>query len=225
MEHEDMICILVKELMTDYKTDKTSEEAARVIKSHLNICSECAKYYDSISIKSDESQDIAYGNLAKRLKKRRRIIIISVIFFCLAACIFASAAFPVLLTSGSSMSPTFNDRDYIVSSKLSYLISSPERGDIVIANTENSTVIKRVIGIPGDKVEISDGKLYINSELCSEPYLPDELKSGDITYPVTLCEDQYFLIGDNPDCSNDSRFIRFGSISRKDIYLKVLFSL
>lgn len=223
MENEKKdICILVQEIKNTYKENKTSEEAKKAVEKHLSTCSECRQYYETVSAQKRDNQEKAYLNLAKRLKKRRYIIAASVTAVCICACILASTLFPVLSVSGNSMDPTYHDGDNIISSKLAYLISSPKRGDIVIASAPDSNVIKRVAALPGETVDIKNGCLYIDSKPVEEKYLPADLGAGDIKYPVTLGDDEYFLMGDNPSASHDSRFSDFGFISEDRITLKVL---
>lgn len=104
-----------------------------------------------------------------------------------------------------SMEPTLFKGDYVVVNKLSYKIGSPERGDVVVfrypPNPEEQ-YIKRVVGIPGDQVHISDGKVFVNDKLLTEPYLNVPTKSGgDWIVP----EDSLFVMGDNRNNSSDSR--------------------
>lgn len=104
-----------------------------------------------------------------------------------------------------SMEPTLFKGDYVVVNKLSYKIGSPERGDVVVfrypPNPEEQ-YIKRVVGIPGDQVHISDGKVFVNDKLLTEPYLNVPTKSGG-DWVVT--EDSLFVMGDNRNNSSDSR--------------------
>lgn len=104
-----------------------------------------------------------------------------------------------------SMEPTLFQGDYVVVNKLSYKIGSPKRGDVVVFRyppNPNEQYIKRVIGIPGDQVHISDGKVVVNDNLLTESYLSVSTKSGgDWVVP----EDSLFVMGDNRNNSSDSR--------------------
>lgn len=125
---------------------------------------------------------------------------------------------------GNSMVSTLEDREYIVINKLAYFVGEPDRGDIVVFRPPNEPrkfYVKRVIGLPGDTVEIRNGRVYVRPEgsddalELSEPYLDERNRfrtfrhppnSGDTT-PVTydVPEGQYFLLGDNRQGSHDSR--------------------
>lgn len=128
--------------------------------------------------------------------------------------------------SGNSMVPNFHDKDYIITNKLATRFSIPVRGAVIILknprNPENEVFIKRVIGLPGETVKISGGKVYINGKvLREESYLtPDVqttgegfLREGD---EVTVPQDNYFVLGDNRKNSSDSR--DFGLL-KKDLII------
>lgn len=114
---------------------------------------------------------------------------------------------------GSSMVPNFHNGDYIITNKIGLKLGEPRRGEVVILqNPRNPDVvfIKRIIGLPNEKVMISDGDFYINGKLLKEPYLPRGTKtSGEVFLPdkeeITIPKGQYFVAGDNRGGSSDSR--------------------
>jgi signal peptidase I len=128
---------------------------------------------------------------------------------------------------GASMEPNFFDREYLIIDELSYRFGDPERGDVVVFHYPNDPkqfFIKRVIGLPLETVEISDGKIRIyngpnpNGILLDEKvYLDQDFTAASQT--VTLKADQYYLLGDNRSSSLDSRF--FGPVSRKYVVGRV----
>ncbi len=132
---------------------------------------------------------------------------------------------------GSSMYPTLHNADQIIVEKVSRLFSSGlHRGDIVTIDVheqmenEEVHVIKRVIGLPGERVLIQNGKVFIDAKRLSEDYLPEgvlteELPGAGIV-EVELGEDEYFVLGDNREHSRDSR--QFGPVKRSDILGKLL---
>jgi signal peptidase I len=130
---------------------------------------------------------------------------------------------------GASMEPTFNDGNYILIDEISYRLSHPNRGDVVVFKFPQDTTefyIKRVIGLPGDTVEVKNNKVTIfNQEhtsglVLSEKYLgPGQLTLGDLK--VKLDSNQYFVLGDNRLRSSDSR--RWGTVDRSLITGKVFF--
>lgn len=115
--------------------------------------------------------------------------------------------------SGESMLPNFADGQFIVVDKLSYLLHPPVRGDVVVirfpADPDHRKFIKRVIGLPGEKVEIRNGLVYVDERQLQELYLPTNLLTSPDLVKV-LRGDEYFLVGDNRPNSNDSRF--FGPV-------------
>lgn len=116
---------------------------------------------------------------------------------------------------GESMMPNFHDGELLLTEKVTYRFSQPDRGDVIVfraPNTTNVDYIKRVIGLPGEQVRVKDGSVFINGEKLDEPY-ETQLTSG--TEEVTIGEDQYFVLGDNRGASSDSR--SFGLISKNAI--------
>ena len=119
---------------------------------------------------------------------------------------------------GSSMYPTLHDGDNLLVDKISYRFTDIERFDIIVfeyQHEENVYYIKRIIGLPGETVQITDGNIYINGELLEEDYGYEVMESdGLAAEPVTLGENEYFVLGDNRNDSTDSRDPRVGNITR-----------
>ncbi len=125
--------------------------------------------------------------------------------------------------TGESMLPTFKDGEHTVANKLIYKFKEPEAGEIVILShpeTKGIYVIKRIIAIPGDTLEISDGMVYLNEKPLKEPYLAENtytngrnaIEDNEI---ITLKENEYIVLGDNRENSFDSR--NWGIISKDEI--------
>lgn len=123
------------------------------------------------------------------------------------------------VVEGSSMEPNFHTDEFIIVSRLAYIIGEPERGDVIVFHydeTRQRDFIKRVIGLPGEVVELREGRVYINGELLEEPYVREYCR-------VTFCpnrswplgDDEYFVLGDNRNSSQDSH--DFGPIKRHQI--------
>ncbi|HIU02859.1 MAG TPA: signal peptidase I [Candidatus Onthocola gallistercoris] len=123
---------------------------------------------------------------------------------------------------GESMSPTLEDGDNLIVDKITYRFSDPKRFDIIVFPfKENRTVyyIKRIIGLPGETVQIQDGKIYINGIELNEDYGAEPIEDpGIASAPITLGEDEYFVLGDNRNNSQDSRTAAVGNISRDEIF-------
>ena len=126
-----------------------------------------------------------------------------------------------------SLASTFNTGDRIIVFKLSYLFEEPERGDIIIFEPpaemdEGADFIKRIIGLPGETVEVRSGEgVYINGEFLEESYI-NEIPSYDFG-PVTVPENSYIVFGDNRNRSADSHYWSYPFISFEDIDGKALF--
>lgn len=123
---------------------------------------------------------------------------------------------------GGSMSPTLQEKDKILINKLSYLFSKPNRFDVIVfkqSGTEHSYYnIKRVIGLPGETVQIVNGKIYINGDELKEPIVTEAMNmNGLAADEILLDENEYFVLGDNRNNSEDSRFSNIGNILSDEI--------
>lgn len=125
-----------------------------------------------------------------------------------------------------SMENTIMSKSRVIGSRLSYINSDPERGDVVIfkfPDNRDIYYVKRVIGLPGETVDIVDGKVYINDSDAplDESYLPEPMEGS--YGPYTVPEGCYFMMGDNRNNSLDARFWKNQFVPKKDIMAKVLF--
>lgn len=122
---------------------------------------------------------------------------------------------------GHSMEPTLSDGDNLIVDKLSYRFREPERYDIIVfpyKYQENTYYIKRIIGLPGETVQVKNGAVYINGELLGETYGAEPMtNSGIAEEPITLGENEYFVLGDNRNHSSDSRDPSVGILTRDDL--------
>jgi len=128
--------------------------------------------------------------------------------------------FKPFYVKGQSMEPNFHENNYLIIDELTYRFRAPERGEVVVLHspTNNDYYLKRVIGLPGERVKIDDNKIIIYNEanpegiLINENYL-DQQTTG--TMVQTLDSDEYFVLGDNRGASYDSR--RFGPVKKEEI--------
>ena len=123
--------------------------------------------------------------------------------------------------SGSSMESTLSHGDNLIVDKITYRFASPKRYDIIVfpfRYKENTYYIKRIIGLPGETIQIQDGVIYINDEVLTESYGREVMKSSGLAEePIVLGEDEYFVLGDNRNDSTDSRDPNVGVIHRDEI--------
>lgn len=126
---------------------------------------------------------------------------------------------------GTSMAPLLSDQERIFINKFVYRFEPIERGDVVVfwyPRDLSKSFIKRVVGLPGETVEIRAGHVYINGHADSEPYVPSNYLDGQSYPPVRIPPECYFVMGDHRDSSNDSRM--FGPVPRQYIYGKAVFA-
>lgn len=166
--------------------------------------------------------------------KKKEIISWIVYIACLIAAVFLINTYVTQRTmvSGNSMNPNLYDKDQLMMDKLSYRFHDPERFDIVVLSVDDGSkkgeyYIKRVIGLPGETVEIADGYIYIDGEKLDEQYGKEIIYNGGRAegQEVVLGEDEYFVLGDNRNNSDDSRFETVGNLHRDNIVGKAFVRL
>ena len=152
-----------------------------------------------------------------------------ILYFALVACItFLIIHFVGQRTvvNGVSMQPTLSDGDNLIVDKLSYRFHDPDRFDIIVFPQEDGRYfIKRIIGLPGESVRIDeDGFIYINGEKLQESYGKEVMRDPGLAKDgIQLGADEYFVLGDNRNNSEDSRYADMGNIKKRNIIGKVWF--
>ncbi len=159
-----------------------------------------------------------WSGLGSALRELIETLILTLVIFLLIR--FAVQNFRI---EGFSMEPNFHDGQFLFVNKLIYLIHPPERGDVIVfipPNNSSRDFIKRVIGLPGNRVEITDGHVFVNGDELKETY---PLNIGTYSMPsVIVPPDQYFVLGDNRNYSSDSH--SWGTVSTKKIIGKAWIS-
>ena len=125
---------------------------------------------------------------------------------------------------GTSMLPGLEDRDRLFINKFVYHFESIHRGDVVVfyyPRDPEKSYIKRVIAVPGDRVRIDRGQVYLNGKKLAEPYVPEEFRDAKSMPDTVIPDDEYFMMGDHRSISSDSR--EFGPVDRDLIYGKAVF--
>lgn len=158
----------------------------------------------------------------KHNKKLRRIAVstVSSLVVVAAIAVLLSVLFlPVLKVTGTSMSPTLENGDLVVCWKQGEF----ERGDIIAFYYNNKILLKRVIGVSGDVIEIdNDGNVKVNGKVIDEPYVTDKsLGKCDIEFPYTVPEQRVFVLGDHRTTSVDSRSLQIGNVNEEAVIGKV----
>lgn len=133
------------------------------------------------------------------------------------------------VVNGTSMMPTLENGDRLLVNKLHFMFSQPQRGDVVTfkdPSRDGKYLVKRVVGIPGDRIKIKEGVLYRNGKAIHEPYINTEIEDGDFG-PVVVKEESIFVMGDNRHryASRDSRYPGVGQVSEELLEGKVEFVL
>ena len=154
------------------------------------------------------------------------------------ACYTVYAFGNLVVVSGNSMSPLLNSEDIVLMNQLKLDLGKPERFDVVVFEREDQKRnIKRIIGLPGETVQIQDGQVLINGQVLEEKAITMEVDgamvksqkkialAGLAENPVVLGADEYFLLGDNRDSSEDSRFANVGNVKESQIIGKVWFRI
>lgn len=154
----------------------------------------------------DEEKPAASGK--KVLKELFSWVMVIVAAFVLAYVITHFVIIKAEVPSGS-MESTIMTGDRLIGNRLAYLFSEPERGDIVIfpfPDQEDTIFIKRIIGLPGETVEIMEGAVYINGQKMNEIYINEPMNPEETAGPFLVPEGCYFMMGDNRNHSADSRY-------------------
>lgn len=163
-----------------------------------------------------EKMEQSNFNIAKEaLSWAKDILIAVIIAIFIRQFVLAHTVIPT-----GSMIPTIQIDDHVIVNKLSYRFSDPKRGDIIVFH-EGIDLIKRVIGLPGEEIDLRDGKVFINGEPLKEDYLNEPMDTdiqGVLDFPYKIPEGTYFVMGDNRNVSQDSRYI--GPISKDKIFAK-----
>ena len=179
----------------------------------------------------EKIQDIKEVIPQKAEKATNWVTNIIIIAFCIGIAYFLASFVTTYVAhqttvEGESMEPTLTDGDSVIIQRLSYYLTDPKRYDVVVfpvnyddASEEKTYYIKRVIGLPGETVQIIDGSVYINNEkLSDDKYAATSINEAGIAEsPLVLGENQYFVMGDNRNMSTDSRNSYVGLVNKNDI--------
>lgn len=223
-------CEVIRDLLPLYHDGVCSEESKKLIEEHLTSCENCREELigmdaavPKVSVNSEAETLRAVGNAWGKVKKRtyRKGLRVGLAILLCAALLVGLffTFFFVWRMEGVPMEPRLNDDDICVFRRF----VTPKRGDIVAVSSHfylggQFRDIIRVAGIPGDVIDFRDGTLYVNGGPYEiHGFRTDPVVSGDIHYPYTLGDDEYFLLDDNQAYAIDSRYTRYGVIRRGNI--------
>jgi len=170
---------------------------------------------------NSSSENASLPNLRRELRSWTRDMAV-VLGLLLVIIIFL---YQPVKVEGTSMAPLLTDQERIFINKFVYRFEPIERGDVVVfwyPLDRSKSFIKRVIGLPGETIEIRGGRLYVNARELGEPYVPAIYLDASNYGPVQIPVGNYFVMGDHRDSSNDSRM--FGPVRRPYIYGKAVFA-
>ncbi|WP_058485549.1 signal peptidase I [Defluviitalea phaphyphila] len=146
----------------------------------------------------------------------KEIIIVIIIVFFVRTFIFENTK-----VIGPSMEPTLLENDILIINKFEYYFTEPERGEIIVfpyKGDPSKHYIKRIIGLPGETIDIKNGVVFIDGNPLEEDYILEPMQQrGDISFPFVVPDNTYFVMGDNRNNSSDSRYQDVGTIEKSKI--------
>ena len=182
----------------------------------------------------DLKESRAVSEARERLRDDRTRGIVKWVFEIIVTLVFAVlvaiSAFQTVTLQESAMEPTYSVGQKFFVNRALYKIKSPKRGDVIVFKTSASDDaalhIRRVIGLPGETVQIKEGQIYINGNVYEENGAYQEIADGGLAdSAITLESGEYFVLGDNRNNSEDSRFSDIGNISKEYIVGKIWFTV
>lgn len=163
----------------------------------------------------------------KKIIKEIVIWLLLIILTITASYFITTNVFVKTAVAGVSMEPTLMEGQVVIVNKIEYYLKSPKRNDVIVykqSNREHSYYeIKRVIGLPGETVKIKNGIIYINDEVLKEKIKTETIENAGLAEEgIKLDDNEYFVLGDNRNDSEDSRFASVGNVLRNEILGKAV---
>jgi len=163
----------------------------------------------------------------KKIIKEIIIWLLLIVLTITASYFITTNVFVKTAVAGVSMEPTLMDGQVVIVNKIEYYLKSPKRNDVIVykqSNREHSYYeIKRVIGLPGETVKIKNGIIYINDEVLKEKIKTETIENAGLAEEgIKLDDNEYFVLGDNRNDSEDSRFASVGNVLRNEILGKAV---
>lgn len=163
----------------------------------------------------------------KKIIKEIVIWLLLIVLTITASYFITTNVFVKTAVAGVSMEPTLMEGQVVIVNKIEYYLKSPKRNDVIVykqSNREHSYYeIKRVIGLPGETVKIKNGMIYINDEVLKEKIKTETIENAGLAEEgIKLDDNEYFVLGDNRNDSEDSRFASVGNVLRNEILGKAV---
>lgn len=174
----------------------------------------------------EEEKELTPEEKKKEVRKEIRDMVVYFLIVLTVSVLIVIFVAQRTVVEGSSMNPTLTNGDNLIVNKITYKFSEPKRYDIVVfpyQHRKRTYYIKRIIGLPGETIQIDrEGNIYINGEILQEDYGKEViLDPGRASDPITLGDDEYFVMGDNRNDSSDSRDHMVGNVKKKDFIGKI----
>ncbi len=212
-----------KNLVSDFTYDKADNE-----EDSVSTLSEIdTDTFDTEN--ADDTSEIETNHKKKSAVKR---VFFDILFYVVLifTCIYIIPNFVLQRTivDGESMENTLSNGDHLYVEKITYRMDLLKRFDIIVfypyGRENEEYYVKRIIGLPGETIQIIDGDIYINGEIVEEDFGKEPIRDpGRAAQPIVLGEDEYFVMGDNRNISKDSRYPGVGNVQKKNIGGKAFF--
>ena len=163
----------------------------------------------------------------KKIIKEIIVWLLLIVLTITASYFITTNVFVKTAVAGVSMEPTLMEGQVVIVNKIEYYLKSPKRNDVIVykqSNREHSYYeIKRVIGLPGETVKIKNGMIYINDEVLKEKIKTETIENAGLAEEgIKLDDNEYFVLGDNRNDSEDSRFASVGNVLKNEILGKAV---